>query len=402
MRYHDQLMLSSMMLDSARYATLVVAGGRRSTVRAELDPRRFRSLVSPMLAHILKGVSTLSASEEPREDRGEAAHEESGASARADTREAAIDGPLADPREDPAVAQRRLRTGLRALRLRPERRETQKTVASALDWSPSKLLRIEQGQVPLATSDLIALLTHYGITDEKEVSDWVELARVSRRTTIWDTYGDVFSKLFAEFVQHEWYASVIRQYETKLVPGVLQTEDYAEAVVRAYLGPRPDERIISRTVQARLERADHLLNQTKNRPEMFFILDEAVVRRRVGRESGNNNVMIRQLEYLKEVSSRANIQIQIVPFDLGIYTALRGPFELLEFEDPDNNMLLYRETPQGDQLLYENNDEIGPYLDIFTELEERLKKNVRVSFIEQTDAIIAQLKLNSSAGQQGT
>ncbi len=332
--------------------------------------------------------------EEPGNDLGEAASEAG--------IEAGIDGPLEDPHDDPAVAQRRLRTGLRALRLRPGKRETQKLVASALDWSPSKLLRIEQGQVPLATSDLIALLTHYGITNEKEVKDWVELGRISRRTTIWDTYGDVFTKLFAEFVQHEWYASVIRQYETKLVPGVLQTKDYAEAVVRAYSGPRPDERVMSRTVQARLERAEHLLNQTKNEPEMFFILDEAVVRRRVGKESGNSGIMVRQLEYLKEISDRSNIQIQIVPFDLGIYTALRGPFELLEFEEPDNNMLLYRETPAGDQLLYENDDEIGPYLDIFTDLEETLKKRTNIDFTEQIDAIIAQIKLNDPSGRQST
>jgi hypothetical protein len=335
--------------------------------------------------------------EEPRNDLGEAASEVGDA----DVRESAIDGPLEDPRDDPAVAQRRLRTGLRTLRLRPGRRETQKRVASALDWSPSKLLRIEQGQVPLATSDLIALLTHYGITDEKEVKGWIELARISRRSTIWDTYGDVFTKLFAEFVQHEWYASVIRQYETKLVPGVLQTEDYAEAVVRAYLGPRPNERVVSRTVQARLERAEHLLNQTKTQPEMFFILDEAVVRRRVGRESGNSGIMVRQLEYLKEISAQPNIQIQIVPFDLGIYTALRGPFELLEFEDPDNNILLYRENPEGDQLLNEDYDEIGPYLDVFTDLEETLKKRTDIGFADQIDAVITQMKLNESSGRQG-
>jgi transcriptional regulator with XRE-family HTH domain len=332
----------------------------------------------------------LPASDQPREEQRQGDQDEQ----RQDEQGEQIE----DPREDPVVAQRRLRTTLRNLRLRQGQRKTQKQVATALDWSPSKLLRLEGGHVPIATSDLIALLAQYGITDEQQVNAWVELARISRKPTIRDTYLDIFSKAFAEFIQHESYASVIRQYETKLIPGILQTEDYAEAILRAYIRPTPPETELSRRVQARLERADQLLNRSKNQPEMFFILDEAVVRRQVGRESENPTLMPRQLQHLKELSNRPNIQIQIVPYSYGIYAALRGPFELLEFEDPADLPMLYRETPLGDELFHEDIDEIAPYLDIFTELEESLKKNFATDFDKQIDIIISQMRQSNTAG----
>ena len=297
-----------------------------------------------------------------------------------------------DPRADPAVAQRRLRTALRNLRLRPGQSKTQKEVATALDWSPSKLLRLEGGHVPISTSDLIALLAQYGITDSEQVNEWVELARISRKPTLRDAYTDIFTKAFAEFIQHESYATIIRQYETKLIPGVLQIEDYAEAVFRTYVRPALQEKQLSRRVQARLERADQLLNRATNQPEMFFIVDEAVVRRQVGRESGNPTLMIRQLQHLKELNNRSNIQIQIVPYSYGLYAALRGPFEMLEFEDPADLPMLYRENPDGDELFHEDMDEIAPYLDSFSELEESLKKNITVDFDKQIDIIIGQMR----------
>ena len=302
-----------------------------------------------------------------------------------------------ESRDDPVVAQRRLRSTLRRLRLRPEARKTQKEVAQALDWSPSKLLRIEGGQVPIATSDLIALLTYYGITGREEIDDLVELARISRKRTIRDTYRDVFSKEFADFIQHEAYASAIRQYETKLIPGQIQTEAYAEAVIRAYLGPIAAEADVNRRVQARLERSSYLLGRRNGGPDMSFILDEAVIQRRVGIESMNKSLMIEQLDSLKKLNARPNISIQIVPFEFGIYAALRGPFELLEFEDPVDSALLYLENPQGDELVHEDDDDISPYLDMFSDLEKMLQKRGTIKFEERVDNIIRQIEVEASA-----
>jgi transcriptional regulator with XRE-family HTH domain len=293
--------------------------------------------------------------------------------------------------DDPVVAQRRLRTTLRRLRLRPEAHKTQREVAHALDWSQSKLLRIEGGQVPIATSDLIALLTYYGVARD-ETDDLVELARISRKRTIRDTYRDVFSKEFADFILYEAYASAIRQFETKLVPGQLQTEAYAEAVIRTYLGPNGTEGEVNRRVQARLERSSYLFGRPDGGPEMSFLIDEAVIQRRVGIESKNRSLMVEQLRLLKEQNARPNVSIQVVPFGLGIYAALRGPFELLEFEDPADSALLYLENPQGDELVHEDDDAISPYIDMFSDLEEILAKYGEIKFEQRIDHAIQQIE----------
>jgi transcriptional regulator with XRE-family HTH domain len=306
-------------------------------------------------------------------------------------------GQTAEPGEDPIVAQRRIRTYLRSLRLRSPEHKTQRQVAAALDWSPVKLLRLEAGHVPIATSDLIALLTQYGITDEKEVSYWVDLARVSRRPTIRDAYRDIFSKPFSEFVQHEAYASAKREYATKLIPGVLQTEEYTEVVLRAYLGDTASQEEIDRRIQARAARSEQLFSTSKARPDIVFIIDEATVRRQVGKESGNPELMVRQLEQLKRVHALTGVTILIVPFDFGMYSALRGPFELLEFPDPADLPILYIENLQGDELFKEDSDEIARYLETFTELEDALRKKVKIDFDEQIDMIIRDMKRPKTA-----
>jgi len=118
----------------------------------------------------------------------------------------------------------------------------------------------------------------------------------------------------------------------------------------------------------------------------------------VGRESGNKTLMVKQLERLKELNKRPNIKIQIVPFDLGMYSALRGPFELLEFEDAEDELLLYLENPQGDELIHEDFGEIEPYIDAYAALEAKLSSDALPSFEEQIDKIIRQMKHAESAG----
>jgi len=296
------------------------------------------------------------------------------------------------PSEDPIVAQRRIRTYLRSLRLRSAEHKTQKQVASELDWSPVKLLRLEAGHQPVATSDLMALLTLYGITDDHEFRYWVDLARISRKPTIRDVYRDIFSKPFAEFVQHEPYASVKREYSTKLVAGVLQTEEYTAAVLRAYMGQRASQKEIDRRILARAARYEQLFGRSDEMPDLSFIIDEAVLRRQVGRELGLSNLMTRQLEHLREIGSRPKVNISIVPFTFGMYGALRGPFELLEFADPADPPMLYVENPLGDELIHEDDEAIATYLEIFTDLEDALQKDPDVNFARQLDKLISELR----------
>jgi transcriptional regulator with XRE-family HTH domain len=204
-------------------------------------------------------------------------------------------------RRGPAVAKRQLRLKLR--RARYDADKTQNEVAEALDWSPSKVLRIENGQVTVATSDLMALLTQYPSLASEQVEDLIELARESRRPTVASRYRDVLPAPLLEWLEHEAYASVIRQYETQFVPGVLQTDDYATGIVQGILGAGTDEERAKRIVAARLERAEPLVGL--DGPRMDFIIDEAALRRSVGNEDGSRGhlPMIEQLEYLK----RANL-----------------------------------------------------------------------------------------------
>jgi transcriptional regulator with XRE-family HTH domain len=310
---------------------------------------------------------------------------------------------MSTPERGPAVAKRQLRSKLR--RLRKESGITQTDVAKRLDWSVSKILRIENGQVPVQTSDLVALLTLYAVTDDDtEVKRLIELARAARNPSVTSRYHDVLSREFAEFLEYEASASLIRQYETKLVPGILQIDGYANPIVKVFR-PNDSEEVQTQVVRSRLERAKDLTLTGPGGPKMFFIIDEAALRRGVGNESGTANyaAMIRVLENVKKLNTvgriarkeaiqpslNPNISIQVVPLDLGAYPAMRGPFEHLEFADDDDD-IVYLENPNGDVLLKDTPDETMPYLETFLELEKTIPKAVVTN--ELIDVIIQFMK----------
>lgn len=272
-------------------------------------------------------------------------------------------------------------------------------VAKALDWSASKVLRIESGQSPVATSDLVALMTLYGVVDTSAVGELVELARSSRRPSMSSRYGDALSPEFGEWLDYEAFASVIRQYESKLIPGPLQTDDYAHAIVPAYLAGGPKRDKIEGVVGSREDRAERLTG--RDGPKISVIIDEAALRRGVGNESGPRDyaVMIEQLKHLKklntvgrlargeEVETELNpsIEIQIVPLEIGAYPAMRGPFELLEFDDPDDPNMVYFENPRADIVIKEG-EETAESLELFLRLQSVLVPPSGVD--EQIDLII--------------
>ncbi|GAA0517121.1 transcriptional regulator [Paractinoplanes deccanensis] len=274
-------------------------------------------------------------------------------------------------RRNAAVSRRRIRSKLRTLRSATQ--ETQRDVADALDWSTAKLMRIEGGRVGISTTDLKALLAHYGVTDETELAQLAELARISRTSTLAATYGPALSKEFAEFIENEEAARIIRQFEPKLIPGPLQTEDYARAILTAYAEEYVSRQIIEQRVFARLARRDQIL-QTDG-PEAFFIIDEAALWRWIGAESGHgtlhSSVMIRQLEDMLDVIKHPNVKVQFMPFRAGAYRAMGGPFVVLEFDEPSDDNLLYLENPEVSLLYYENAERTEPYLRYFQDMETK-------------------------------
>lgn len=301
----------------------------------------------------------------------------------------------------PAVAKRQLRLILRQARLGADK--TQAEVAEVLDWSPSKILRIENGQVAVQTSDLRALVTQYpSLTSQTE--ELVELARLSRQPTVASRYRDVLTKEFAEWLEYEAYAKSIRQFETEFVPGVLQTDEYATGIVNGLMGAGRNEDVAKRIVEARFERADPLMG--RGGPRMEFIIDEGALYRWVGNEDGAQgySTMVDQLRQLKTFNTvgrslagesiekhlNPNVSIQIVPLTIGSYPALRGPFEIAEFEDEKWDSMMYFENREGDVVIKDNPDEIARHIDLFAEL----KKVVPTA--DSANSIIDQIALSRS------
>jgi transcriptional regulator with XRE-family HTH domain len=259
--------------------------------------------------------------------------------------------------ENPVVQQRRLRTELR--RIREEAGMFQKDVAEAMDWGTSKLIRIETGAVGIAKTDLIALLQHYGVTDQKRVDRLVELARDSRKPAWWDVYKDVYSQQFLTFLGFEASVKVLRQFQVQTLPGLLQTREYAAEVIRSYGNP---PNIVSRGVDVRLRRQEVL---DREDAQFFYILDEAVVRRQVG----GRDVWRAQLERLKKENLRPNVHIRIARFDIGSYIGMKGAFTLFEFPYDDADFALSLEYAHRDVLIANDPEQAADFLETFYELE---------------------------------
>lgn len=260
--------------------------------------------------------------------------------------------------ETPVTQQRRLRAELK--RAREQSGMTQREVAEALDWSPSKVIRIETGAVIISTSDLMALLPHYGITDRKRIDTLVEVARASRKQAWWDEYRPYYDQQFLTFLGYEASTIRLRAFQALLVPGLLQTKAYSEAVIRAYTD---DLEVISRGVEVRAKRQQIL--DLKSGPELFFVLDEAVLHRWVG----GADVMREQLLRLEELDQRPNINIQVVPFTAGAHSGMRGAFTIFEFPFEEEDYALLLEHPDGDVLIQNNPDVASTYVETFFELE---------------------------------
>ncbi len=261
----------------------------------------------------------------------------------------------------PAVSRRRLRTELRRARNKAEL--TQEHVAQAMDWSPSKLIRIENGTNSISTNDLKALVQHYGITDEKRVAELLSLSKSSRERSWWSAHPGI-AKPLAELIEYESAAHVSRHYEDLVFPGLLQTTDYMRASLRQ-LGPGLPADRINAVVEVRVKRQEELFKRAEA-PLLYFVLDEAVIRRVVG----GTDVMRRQLQQLIEASDMPNVTVEVVPFTAGLVQGLQTSFVIHEFLDDADEELLYLESPHGDLLIRNNQNEIESYREDFERLRE--------------------------------
>lgn len=268
----------------------------------------------------------------------------------------------------PTTGRRRLRSALR--RARENAGLTQEQVAEAMDWSQSKLIRIEAGTVSISTNDVKALLAYYRMTDPEEVDHLVELARVSRRRPWWAQYRDVIPSNFGSFLGLESEASGLQVLQTLGIPGLLQTRDYARAVVEAVSAPfdRMDLEVVNTTVEIRMHRQREVLDRP-NPPTIEVVLDEASLHRHTGGAACLKN----QLLHLVALGSVPHITIQVLPFTLTDYSAV-APFIVLDFAEPDveavylENALISPYGPQGTQDIIDHPAAVKPYQQMFRRL----------------------------------
>jgi transcriptional regulator with XRE-family HTH domain len=280
----------------------------------------------------------------------------------------------------PAVTRRRLRTELR--RTRTDAGLTQEHVAGAMDWSLSKLIRIEKGSVNISTNDLKALVQYYEITDEKDVAELLALAKASRARTWWSSYRDI-PKPLAQLIEYENAAYISLHYEDLVIPGLLQTTDYMRASTRQ-LAPDMTDSQVDAVIEVRLKRQE-LLKRAEP-PLLFFVVDEAVIRRIVG----GDDLTRRQLQHLIEAADMPNITVEVVPFTAGLLPGLQAPFVIHEFSDEADDELLYLESPRGDVINRDAAAEISLYRKDFERLRQAsLGPQGTVDFLRQVIAALS-------------
>src|SRR5215472_744866 len=254
----------------------------------------------------------------------------------------------------------RIALGAHLRRLREASRITPAQASEAIRATNSKISRLERGRSAAKQRDIADLLTLYGVTDETEREQVLSLARQASTPGWWQQYNDILPRWFELYVGLERAASIIRTYEVQFVHGLLQTEDYARAVI-LIANARASEEETERRVSVRMKR-QQLLTQP-DAPELWTVLDEAVLRR----PPGGPEMMRTQLEHLLEIMDLPNVTLQIVPFDVGLHAAAGGPFTILRFPEPDLPDLVYLE--QLNSALYlDHPDDVIDYIAVMDRL----------------------------------
>lgn len=261
----------------------------------------------------------------------------------------------------PSLRRRRLAAELREMRERSGLSVTE--AAKQLNWQASRISRIENRQSGITAPELRKLLDAYEIEDDQYRARLAELARRVNERGWWQKYAGLIGGDYADLISLEAEARAIRAYEQELVPGLLQTPEYAHAVIRASR-PTDTSEEIKRRAEIRLERQEILTRPDPTPPRFNVVLSEGALRRPVG----GYDVMRGQLEYLMRPRDRANVTIQVLPFDVGVHPAMVGPFAVMTFPDPDDLGVVSVENATG-TLFLEEHDELRIYEELWNTLQ---------------------------------
>ncbi|MEU9856836.1 helix-turn-helix transcriptional regulator [Streptomyces sp. NPDC047974] len=255
---------------------------------------------------------------------------------------------------------RRILLGSQLRRLRESRGITREAAGYSIRASESKISRMELGRVSFKARDIEDLLTLYGVTEETERGALLGLAREANLAGWWHSFGDVLPGWFQTYIGLEAAASLIRVYEVQFVHGLLQTEEYAHAVVSRGM-PGASRAEIDRRIALRLERQKVLVSERA--PHFHVVLDEAALRR----PYGDRAVMRGQLKHLIEVSEHPAVTLQVMPFSFGGHAGESGAFTMLSFPESDLSDVVYLEQLTG-ALYLDKREEVAQYATVMEKL----------------------------------
>lgn len=246
---------------------------------------------------------------------------------------------------NPTVRRRRLGQELR--RLREIKGMTAEEVAERLLVSQSKISRLENGRRSISQRDVRDLCGVYEVEDHRIVDSLMQMAKDSRQQGWWHAFGDI---PYSVYIGLETDAESLRVYEPQVVPGLLQTRQYAEALITGALPEAPPTDIEKR-VNVRARRQDRI-NAPEHPLRLWAVIDESALRRLVG----GKQVMIEQLEHLIEQSQLPHVTVQVLPFEMGAHPGINGQYAILEFPDAADSSVVYIEGVTSDLYLEKAND----------------------------------------------
>ncbi|MEP6696239.1 MAG: helix-turn-helix transcriptional regulator [Pseudonocardiales bacterium] len=263
-----------------------------------------------------------------------------------------------DPGSGPTVL--RILLGSQLRQLRELKGISREDAGYTIRASESKISRMELGRVGFKERDVADLLILYGVTRPEEREALLTLVEEANAPGWWHRYNDILPGWFTSYVGLEAAAALIRSYEVQFVPGLLQTEEYARAVMAVGVERLSHEEINQRIKLRRTRQ--HIL--TKQHPVRFWgVIDEAALRRPIG----GRDVMRAQFEHLITLTKAPNVTLQIIPFGAGGHAASAGAFSLLRFPDPHMPDVVY--TEQVTSALYlDKRDDVDRYLQVMERL----------------------------------
>ncbi|MGW4327796.1 helix-turn-helix domain-containing protein [Nocardia sp. NPDC004573] len=266
----------------------------------------------------------------------------------------------------------RIALGSRLRQLREGCGITREAAGDAIRGSHAKISRLELGRTGFKERDLHDLLNLYSVVDPAERETYFELARRANDPGWWQHYSDLLPAWFETYIGLEQAATTIRTYEAQFVPGLLQTADYARAVIQ--LG-NTDE--TERRVAIRMRRQRILYRAAA--PTLWAVIDENALRRPVG----GMVVLREQIEHLATMADRPSIRIQVLPYAAGGHSAAGGPFSILRFPEPELADIVYTEQ-LASSLYFDKQRDVELYMSVMNRLSvEALSPADSVDFLNE-------------------